>query len=93
MPTQWPRFDPGGLDQFSLVKESKSSANHHHSNVIYMLMHQPAVMQGPWSGIAMKGFEPATCYKKGGRLSTSEFPGQLIALLLAAQWLERWCVN
>ena len=24
---------------------------------------------------------------------TLEFPGQLIALLLVAQWLERWCVN
>ena len=26
-----------------------------------MLEYQPAIMQGPWSGIAMKGFEPATC--------------------------------
>ena len=58
MPTQRPRFDPGGLAQVSLVKESKAAANHHHSNVIYMLMYQPAVMQGPWSGIAMKRFEP-----------------------------------
>ena len=24
---------------------------------------------------------------------TSEFPSQLIALLLVAQWLERWCDN
>ena len=24
---------------------------------------------------------------------TSQFPGQLIALLLVAQWLERWCVG
>ena len=35
MPTQWPRLDPGGLANVSL--ESKSAANHHHSNVIYML--------------------------------------------------------
>ena len=55
------KFDPGDLAQVSLVKESKAAANHHHANVIYMLMYQPAVMQGPWSGIAMKGFEPATC--------------------------------
>ena len=32
-----PMFDPGGLPQVSLVKESKAVANHHHSNVIYML--------------------------------------------------------
>ena len=38
MPTQRPRFDPGGLAQVSLVKESKAVANHHHSNVIYMLI-------------------------------------------------------
>ena len=45
----------------SLVKESKAVTNHHHLIVIYMLTYQPAVMQGPMTGIAMKGFEPATC--------------------------------
>ena len=32
------RFDPGGLAQVSLFKESKAAANHHHSIVIYMLI-------------------------------------------------------
>ena len=31
--------------------------------------------------------------KKGSRLGHPEFPGQLIALLLVAQWLEPWCAN
>ena len=32
-------------------------------------------------------------YKKGSGWGTSEFPGQLFALLLVARWLERWCAN
>ena len=32
-------------------------------------------------------------YKKGSRLGTWESPGQRIALLLVAQWLELWCAN
>ena len=52
-------------------------------------------------GIALKGFEPATCWsvfwseatRRAVGWGTSEFLGQLIALLLVAQWLERWCDN
>ena len=47
------------IKEESFCKESKAATNHHHSTVIYMIMYQPAVMQGPGSGIAMKGFEPA----------------------------------
>ena len=51
-------------------------------------------MQGPWSGISIEGFEPAgQCYRMLVGWGTSEFPAQLIALLLVAQWLERWCAN
>ena len=42
-------------------KTHKAAANHHHSIVIYMLMYYPAEMKGPWSGIAIVGYEPATC--------------------------------
>ena len=38
----------------------QAAANHHHSIVKY-IMYQPAEMQGPWSGIAIVKFEPATC--------------------------------
>ena len=66
-----------------------------------MLMYQSAVMQGLWSGIAMKGFEPATCgsvflseaTRRALGWGNSEFLGQIIALLLVAQWFERWCAR
>ena len=32
-------------------------------------------------------------YKKGNRLGHLGISGQLIALLLLSQWLERWCAN
>ena len=46
MPTQRPRFDPGGFTHVSLVKESKAAAILHHSNVIYMLMHWEYIKRG-----------------------------------------------
>ena len=38
-----PRLNPDGLAYVSLLQEIKSAAIHLHSNVIYMLMYQPAV--------------------------------------------------
>ena len=69
-------FTPIGWENY-WIWAFLAAAIHYHSIVIYKRMHQPGVMQGSWSGIAMKGFEPATCgsvfwseasCKKGSRL-------------------------
>ena len=63
MPTQWPRFDPGGLAQLSLVKESKAAANHHHSNMIPMLKEGMASFFSQANGTSVP-----FCKKRNGKL-------------------------
>ena len=53
-------------------------------------------LQDSWPGIVIKGFELETlgqCSDWATVGGTLEFPGQLIALLLVAHWLERWCAS
>ena len=59
------------------------------------------LLQDFWPEIALEGFEPETfgsvfrseARRRAADWCTLEFPGQLIALLLAAQWLKPWCAS
>ena len=56
-------------------------------------------LQDSWPEIVFEGFEPVTfgskfrseARRRAVGWGTPEFLGQLTALLLVAQWLERWC--